>query len=125
MYSADLVPLWAAGYPDWLLVLLNVAIIVSGVFMILLILIQRGKGGGLAGAFGAAGGSSAFGSRAGDQFTKITLITALIWVLLIMLLTKMAQVNRPAPAPNNPIAQPEARLIVPDTDHPGGRRACC
>lgn len=127
MYSANLVPLWAAGYPEWLLALLNVAIIIAGVFMILLILIQRGKGGGLAGAFGAAGGSSAFGSRAGDQFTKITLITALIWVLLIMLLAKMAQANRPVPGPINPIIQdPAAQLIEPDaTDHPGGRRACC
>ncbi|GHT46341.1 hypothetical protein FACS189454_07340 [Planctomycetales bacterium] len=50
--------------------------------MIVLILIQRGKGGGLAGAFGGMGGQSAFGTKAGDAFTKITIVTAIIWILL-------------------------------------------
>lgn len=50
--------------------------------MILLILIQRGKGGGLAGAFGGMGGQSAFGTKAGDMFTKITVIVAVLWFLL-------------------------------------------
>ena len=52
---------------------------VISVFMILLIMIQRGKGGGLAGALGGMGGQSAFGTKAGDTFTKITILTALIW----------------------------------------------
>jgi preprotein translocase subunit SecG len=56
-----------------------------------LILIQRGKGGGLAGAFGGAGGSSAFGSRAGDMFTRITIILAAVWILLIMVQVKVVQ----------------------------------
>lgn len=50
--------------------------------MILLVLIQRGRGGGLAGAFGGMGGQSAFGTRAGDTFTRITIVLAVIWVLL-------------------------------------------
>ena len=37
-------------------------------FLIALVLIQRGRGGGLAGAFGGAGGQSAFGTKAGDVF---------------------------------------------------------
>jgi preprotein translocase subunit SecG len=53
--------------------------------LILLVLIQRGKGGGLAGAFGGVGGSSAFGSRAGDMFTRITITVAAIWILLTMI----------------------------------------
>lgn len=52
------------------------------VFMIFLILIQRGKGGGLAGAFGGMGGQSAFGTKAGDAFTRITVVTAAIWFVL-------------------------------------------
>ena len=51
-------------------------------FMILLVLIQRGRGGGLAGAFGGMGGQSAFGTRAGDMFTRITIVLAVVWVLL-------------------------------------------
>ena len=75
---------------SWLSQILNVLILLVGLFLILLILIQRGKGGGLAGAFGGAGGSSAFGSRAGDTFTRITITVAAVWVLLIMLMVKLA-----------------------------------
>ena len=55
---------------------------VLSVFMILLILVQRGRGGGLVGAFGGMGGQSAFGARAGDVFTKITVITVIIWIAM-------------------------------------------
>ena len=68
----------------WVPTVLNVILLVLGIFMILLVLIQRGKGGGLAGAFGGVGGSSAFGSRAGDTFTKITIGVAAAWILLLM-----------------------------------------
>lgn len=53
-----------------------------GILLMIIILLQRGRGGGLAGAFGGAGGQSAFGTRAGDVFTKITAIMAIIWVFL-------------------------------------------
>jgi preprotein translocase subunit SecG len=83
----------------WLAPILNVVILLVGVFLILIILIQRGKGGGLAGAFGGAGGSSAFGSRAGDTFTRITITVAAIWILLIMLMVKLVQ---PTAGPTTP-----------------------
>src|SRR5690606_23290498 len=51
---------------------------------ICLVLIQRGRGGGLAGAFGGLGGSSAFGTRAGDVFTRVTIVTASVWIALNM-----------------------------------------
>jgi preprotein translocase subunit SecG len=70
---------------------LNVIIVGLGFLLILTILIQRGKGGGLVGAFGGAGGSSAFGSKAGDAFTRITLIMAGVWVLLIMFHVNLAK----------------------------------
>ena len=56
----------------------------GSLFLILLVLVQRGRGGGLSGAFGGMGGQSAFGAKAGDTFTKITVITATIWILLCM-----------------------------------------
>ena len=71
--------------------ILNSVVLLLGAFIVLLILIQRGKGGGLAGAFGGAGGSSPFGSRAGDTFTRITLIAAAIWALAIMVEVKQVQ----------------------------------
>src|SRR5690606_37912804 len=50
-------------------------------FLILLILVQRGRGGGLAGALGGAGGQSAFGTKSGDLFTTITAGSAIVWIL--------------------------------------------
>ena len=61
---------------------LQVLLLFSGIFLMIVILLQRGRGGGLAGAFGGAGGQSAFGTKAGDVFTWITVVTATVWVLL-------------------------------------------
>ena len=55
---------------------------IASVFMIFIVLLQRGRGGGLAGAFGATGGQSAFGTKAGDIFTRITIGVAVVWVAL-------------------------------------------
>lgn len=57
-----------------------ILLMLTGIFLILLVLIQRGRGGGLAGAFGGMGGQSAFGTKAGDVFTKITVGVAVAWV---------------------------------------------
>jgi preprotein translocase subunit SecG len=70
---------------SWVPDLLNAVVLILGIFLILLVLIQRGKGGGLSGAFGGVGGSSAFGSRAGDLFTRITLGVFAAWIVLTML----------------------------------------
>lgn len=53
-----------------------------GLFLIGLILLQRGRGGGLAGSFGGMGGQSAFGTKAGDIFTRVTIVVAMFWILL-------------------------------------------
>lgn len=55
---------------------------VTSVFLILLVLVQRGRGGGLAGAFGGMGGQSAFGTKAGDLFTRVTMVVAAFWIIL-------------------------------------------
>jgi preprotein translocase subunit SecG len=68
----------------WLPAPLNLLLLLIGLFLILLVLIQRGKGGGLIGALGGSGGSSPFGSRAGDQFTRLTIYVAIIWLILTM-----------------------------------------
>jgi len=64
-------------------------LIFSALFLIALVLIQRGRGGGLAGAFGGAGGQSAFGTKAGDVLTKITVVVAACWILLCILAFNM------------------------------------
>jgi preprotein translocase subunit SecG len=64
--------------------LLGLILALASVFLILLVLVQRGRGGGLAGALGGPGGQSAFGAKAGDVFTYITIWTVSIWILLCM-----------------------------------------
>jgi preprotein translocase subunit SecG len=63
---------------------LMVLLFLTAVFLVVLVLIQRGKGGGLAGALGGMGGQSAFGTKAGDLFTRITIGVAAFWILLCM-----------------------------------------
>ena len=76
---------------SWLAGPLNLILFLIGAFLILLVLIQRGKGGGLIGALGGMGGSSPFGSRAGDQFTRLTIYVALIWLFLTMVQVRIIQ----------------------------------
>ena len=63
----------------------SIVFLFVGLLLIFVILLQRGRGGGLAGAFGGAGGQSAFGTKAGDVFTRITIGIAVVWVLMAVL----------------------------------------
>lgn len=80
------------------LTLLQLLLFFVSLWLIFLILIQRGKGGGLTAAFGGGGGDSAFGAKAGDAFTKITIVSALVWITLCMV--TIARYNPPAAAVN-------------------------
>lgn len=66
----------------WLSYLTMVLLMLVGILLIIVVLLQRGRGGGLAGALGGMGGQSAFGTKAGDVFTRITIVIAMIWVVL-------------------------------------------
>ena len=91
------------------------------IFLILLVLVQRGRGGGLAGALGGMGGQSAFGTKAGDLFTKITVGAALVWILLACTAVKYFSSGRQF-APNlgaqAPLASP-AGAVAPPADESG------
>jgi preprotein translocase subunit SecG len=65
-------------------VVLGFSLFFISLFLIFIVLIQRGRGGGLSGALGGTG-QSAFGSRAGDEMTYITLIVSAIWIFLCVL----------------------------------------
>jgi len=60
----------------------GISIFVLSVFLVLLVLVQRGRGGGLVGALGGPGGQSALGTKAGDLFTRITIVVAALWIFL-------------------------------------------
>ena len=70
-------------------VLMSIFIFVC-LFMILLVLIQKGRGGGLASAFGGGGSNTAFGSKTGDVLTWATSIVFGVFVVLAVVLNLMA-----------------------------------
>lgn len=85
--------------------LFGILLFIAATFLTLLVMVQRGRGGGLAGAFGGMGGQSAFGTKAGDVFTRITIGTAAVWILLciatIVVLNRQSTdpLGRPSDAP--------------------------
>ncbi len=94
-------------------------------FLILLILVQRGKGGGLSGALGGPGGQSAFGSKAGDTFTVITVVVASIWGFTCAFTMWLLGTHAPTTAitdsamsagPSEDDAAADSGLIVPPMD---------
>ena len=64
----------------------RILLTVLGMVLILLVLIQRGRGQGLAGAFGGTGGTSLLGTRAGSFIGKVTAWLAGIWLFLAVVL---------------------------------------
>ena len=52
----------------------------------IVILLQRGKGVGLAGAFGGTGGATAFGAKTGDILTWVTIIGAILLLTFAVIL---------------------------------------
>ncbi|HKP97863.1 MAG TPA: preprotein translocase subunit SecG [Fibrobacteria bacterium] len=75
----------------WLFVALVVLHIFVCILLVLLILVQNDKGGGLAGAFGGMGGSAAFtGSSTATFLTKLTQGVALASFVLLLALNYMS-----------------------------------
>lgn len=85
---------------NYVLNLMNAMVILISFVLICIVLIQRGRGGGLAGAFGGVGGSSAFGTKAGDVFTRVTIGVAVAWILLSMLIVRLT--NQSSGGAGNP-----------------------
>ncbi len=80
-----------------------IAFIVISVSMILIILVQRPQGGGLAGAFGGAGGGgtdTVFGGRVGDALTTITVCAFVIYIGLAIGLNKIDTAPQAVPVVN-------------------------
>ena len=86
-------------------------------FLILIVLLQKGEGGGLAGAFGGMGGESAFGVKGDKTFKKATgMLGALFLVLAIVL---GAMIERGYQGATTTTPGNETDQVVPDDTPPG------
>jgi preprotein translocase subunit SecG len=84
-------PLAAGWVYNVFLVLFITLFIIVSIFLILIVLIQKGRGGGLASAFGGGGGNTAFGSKTGDVLTWATSIIFGVFLLLAVILNLMTR----------------------------------
>ncbi len=121
--------------------LLAVFAIVVCLLLILIVLLQKGKGDGLAAAFGGAGGQSAFGSKTGDMFTWVTIGLVAVFLTSYSVLSCVYKAERyqeqtpvmnapaNAPAPTEPStappaeSTPEPETPAPTTETPGNTEA--
>lgn len=101
----------------------GVSMTLIAIFLILLVLVQRGRGGGLAGAFGGMGGQSAFGTKAGDTFTRVTIVVSLIWILLCVASVKLLSYRQDIAVRGRTTPGPTTEFpgtIPPSTPSPDG-----
>ena len=78
-------PILAAGF------FMNVAavlFVVCSLALILVVLIQKGKGGGLSGVFGGGAAGGVLGTKVGDFLTWFTIGMAGLFILLAIVLGK-------------------------------------
>jgi preprotein translocase subunit SecG len=93
-----------------LTVFLVVLHVLISIFLILVVLVQQGKGADLAGAFGGGGSQTAFGARGATTLLhKLTAIFFALFVITSMMLAILqgrprssVMSDRPAPAPTAP-----------------------
>lgn len=85
---------------------------VLAILLMIVILLQRGRGVGLAGAFGGMGGHTAFGAKTGDFLTWVTVVGAAVLLLFSVFLNYIFVPGKPslapaaAPAPTTPTPSP-------------------
>jgi len=90
-----------------------VLFIICAVVLILVILVQKGKGGGLGGAFGAAMAGGIMGSKTGDFLTWVTIVLVSLFLTLAVVMARFYKPSVSDFGPGQPLqseleqAQPE------------------
>lgn len=103
----------ASAWPSWLIGILTVVFLLICALLILTIMIQRPQGGGLASAFGGAGGAgqTAFGAKTGDAVTIFTIAVFILYLGAAIALNYGTQARTAPPpepviAPTSPTPEP-------------------
>lgn len=106
----------------WYHTAITVLFVVVCTLLILVILLQKGRGGGLSGAFGGVGGYSAFGAKTGDVFTWITVGLTALFVLIAVFGNWWYVPSLPASSPVVPVQSTPGEQNAPpeSSGQPGG-----
>ncbi len=80
--------------------------------LILVILIQKGRGGGLSGAFGGAGAGGILGTKTGDFLTWVTVTLVGVFLLLSVVLARFYR-PKVTKAGNAPVGQTQPAATAP------------
>ena len=70
---------------EWLKTPVLILFFIASVLLVFIVLIQRGKGGGLTGAFGMGGESTVLGTKAGTFLGKVTAVLGAIFLGLALI----------------------------------------
>ncbi|MGD0571457.1 MAG: preprotein translocase subunit SecG [Sedimentisphaerales bacterium] len=92
-------PVLAAGF---ITNVLATIFVIGSVALILVVLIQKGKGGGLSGAFAGGMASGILGSKTGDVLTWITISMASLFIIVALVLDKWWRPSTSGPASRTP-----------------------
>ena len=100
---------------------LTIILVLNCLMMIGVILVQRGKGGGLAGALGGGvGGESAFGARGATAAKKATAVMAVLFIVLSATLGYMRRIEREGRPERRPaVEEPGDPIEMPMDPGPG------
>jgi preprotein translocase subunit SecG len=108
-------PVLAAGF---IMNILAAIFVIGSVVLILVVLIQKGKGGGLSGAFAGGMASGILGSKTGDVLTWITISVASLFIIVALVLDRWWR-----PMTSGPESQTPAPITSTDTGRGHGRPA--
>ena len=76
------------------------------ILLVIVVLLQKGRGGGLGAALGGGAGSSAFGARTGDVFTWVTIVLTGLFLIMGVLTTLVYRADDAQLASNTQTPQP-------------------
>lgn len=91
--------------------------VLAGVILVLIVLIQKSKGGGLSAAFGGIG-NSLLGTKTGDFLTWVTIGVVAVWLLLSIAAVKWFKPSASEYLQGGQM--PQAPVSVPASEMPAG-----
>jgi preprotein translocase subunit SecG len=105
--------------------LVAIVFVICAVVLMLVVLIQKGKGGGLGAAFGGGLASGILGSKTGDFLTWVTIAMVGVFLALAVVMAKFYKpsisdfgAGQPQPTQRLPAQQPPVQQQLPQSSEP-------